>query len=163
MSWGRSPLYKQISASEIQHLLDEGRTRTEVCKLLDISQMTLRKYVGCDPKRKPYTRKTDQSEAKLVYSTEIASETIKRKDEDLPIQQQKQAESAKIEHKNNGLTRKTYEELIGEHVKITVCSTDGSIRVEFLQQTIDLDALKAMTKEMMRAYTDAQSILGGIQ
>lgn len=48
---------REISASEIQHLLDEGRTRTEVCKLLDICSATLRKYVGNDQNRKPRAKK----------------------------------------------------------------------------------------------------------
>ncbi len=64
-----APIHKQVSPSEIEGLLAEGLTRTEVCKRLEISYPTLLKLIGTDSKRKPYTRKAPMPEATLVYST----------------------------------------------------------------------------------------------
>lgn len=177
MSLGRPPVYKEINASEIQSLLNEGLTRKEVCQRLEICYHTLQKIIGKDPNRKPYERRS-KTEPKKVYIendkaklTEfLPSITPQNRPSKLVVTQSGElhhdsASKARATKIGGNLTtselkRRSCEELSGEFMRYMVYSNHEIRVITNKALFLDLDGLKRMAQELMRAYTEIERMEG---
>ena len=162
------PFKFEISQSEIQHYISEGKTRTEICKLLDVSMNTLRKYIGRDPNRKPYTRRVHTEPVPVAEKKPVVVAPVARvpvapvaPTAPAPVAPVPAApvvrEQAKPRFKRDVMYVVT---LHGEYADYKLDMQKKTISIDSFvgsQTPIDADTFKEITREFMAIYQEIQT------
>lgn len=159
------PVKYEISPSEIQRYLDEGRTRKEVCSLLEISMATLRRYVGPDPNRKPYTRHTGEEKPKRKVAR--APVTVSEAPVAAPVAPVVQMPTPEVKAPSVASMARFKRDVVhietlhGEYADYVIDRVANTISIDSfvgMQCPMDADTFKQVTREFMAIYNEIKGV-----